>query len=204
MYVSIKEPTPATASLAIAGKNQDVENMSPSVRVLFAEANQTDDLLKTWLQEQKKKVPTPVLLARFATDEYSNERLETLLDLGFDSWIVGVPPLTLIEKICAKISNDVVCVSSTYGRIFLQGNQFWRGKKQIKLSIKESLILRILLKARNVPVSIAQLLIANGYKPDTNTHTIETHIYRMKQKLKQLGMEEVIKNKVNEGYVLLL
>ena len=198
MYVSISKPV--TAVRTGAGKNQDAGNVSHCVRALFAEAHESDDVLVVWLQEQRKKIPAPVLLARFATGEYSNDRLEALLDLGFDSWIIGVPPLSLIEKICAKVTGDFMCKSSKYGLLFQQGNLFWREKEQVKLSTKESQILRMLLTARNATVSIEQLLVAHGYKPDTNTHTIESHIYRLKLKLQRLGMENVIVNIKKEGY----
>ncbi len=204
MYVATREPAPVIAALTETGKNQDAGNVSYPVMAMLAEANQSDDFLKGWLLDQRKKVPTPVLLARFAPDEFSNERLEVLLDLGFDSWVVGMPSWSLIEKICSKVSSDLLYVSVKYGRLFLHGNLFWRGKVQIKLSTKESLILRMLLKAGNAPVSIEQLLIAHGYKPDTKTHTIETHIYRLKQKLQTLRMENTIVNIKKEGYRLLL
>jgi DNA-binding response OmpR family regulator len=204
MNVATLVPESATGLVSVAHVGQMANNLTHAVLALYADASHPDSFLTAWLQMQKKKVPTPVLLVRFETTEFTNERLETLLDLGFDGWIMGQPSPTLVEKICAKISQDRVYHSPKYGQLLLRGDLVSCGVKKVKFSFKESSIFRLLLDAGGKPVTRSQLLIAHGYRPDTNTHTIETHIYRMKDKLKQLGIEGAIYYKNKQGYILSL
>lgn len=59
-----------------------------------------------------------------------------------------------------------------------------RNQKVIKLTEKETAILQYLYKIKGRIVSKSELLeFVWGYHPDAATHTIETHIYRMRQKV---------------------
>ncbi len=59
-----------------------------------------------------------------------------------------------------------------------------RNNELIKLTEKEVAIIRYLYKAQNKIVSKNELLQEVwGYSPDVTTHTIETHIYRLRQKV---------------------
>lgn len=194
----------ATGVLSTMDSSQTMSNLAHTELARYADASQPDDFLKAWLQEERKKFPTPVLLARFAEGKFSNDRLEALLDLGFDSWIVGQPSVVLVEKICAKISSNRVYHSKRYGRLLLQGGYLSCGEKKVKFSAKELSIFRRLLDAEGKSISREQLLLDHGYKPDTNSHTIETHMYRIKEKMKLVGMGDSIQNRTKEGYTLVL
>lgn len=56
--------------------------------------------------------------------------------------------------------------------------------KRIRLTDKETSILKYLLRARGEPVAREELLAEVwGYNAGVTTHTLETHIYRLRQKI---------------------
>ena len=58
--------------------------------------------------------------------------------------------------------------------------------QKIKLTDKETKILKLLLQSESVLVQRDVLLHKVwGYNPDITTHTLETHIYRLRQKIEQ-------------------
>lgn len=60
--------------------------------------------------------------------------------------------------------------------------------KKIRLTEKEAAILRFLYRAGEQPVSRETLLgEVWGYNAGVNTHTLETHIYRLRQKMEREG-----------------
>ena len=74
-----------------------------------------------------------------------------------------------------------------------------RNGEVVKLTEKEVAILKYLYKNRNRIVSKNELLQEVwGYAPDVTTHTIETHIYRLRQKVEQ-GDEESLLILTEEG-----
>lgn len=61
-------------------------------------------------------------------------------------------------------------------------------KKKIRLTEKETSILRYLYRADGQPVSRDELLAEVwGYNAGVTTHTLETHIYRLRQKIEPDG-----------------
>lgn len=59
-----------------------------------------------------------------------------------------------------------------------------RNNEVIKLTEKEVAVIKYLFKANERVVSKNELLQEVwGYAPDATTHTIETHIYRLRQKV---------------------
>ena len=73
---------------------------------------------------------------------------------------------------------------------------------KIKLTDKETLILEYFYKNKNKVLN-KELLLLNiwGYKKNITTHTLETHIYRLRKKLSSNHIKsEVILSK-NNGYI---
>ncbi len=61
-----------------------------------------------------------------------------------------------------------------------------RNNETVKLTEKEVAVIKYLYKAGNRIVSRPELLQEVwGYSPEVSTHTIETHIYRLRQKVEQ-------------------
>ena len=75
-------------------------------------------------------------------------------------------------------------------------------QKTVILTEKETLILKTLFRSWPETVSRASLLAQVwGYNDNVTTHTLETHIYRLRQKIKRLGEVQLIEtNRV--GYRL--
>ena len=71
-----------------------------------------------------------------------------------------------------------------------------RGKK-VRLTDKETSILRYLYRKGGDPVGREELLTEVwGYNAGVSTHTLETHVYRLRQKVEPPGAEKLI---VTEG-----
>ena len=59
-------------------------------------------------------------------------------------------------------------------------------RKKVRLTEKETAILRFLYRAGQLPVSRETLLQEVwGYNSGVTTHTLETHIYRLRQKIEK-------------------
>ncbi len=73
----------------------------------------------------------------------------------------------------------------------------------VKLTEREVAILKYLYKSGSKIVGKAELLAEVwGYNPEATTHTVETHIYRLRQKIEQeSGPVQVITTREN-GYKL--
>ncbi|MEC7701142.1 MAG: helix-turn-helix domain-containing protein [Pseudomonadota bacterium] len=77
------------------------------------------------------------------------------------------------------------------------------GQTETELTDTEVHILRYLYVAKGTPVPRQELLDnVWGYHKDVETHTIETHIYRLRQKLEQDPAEPEVLITQADGYVL--
>ena len=73
---------------------------------------------------------------------------------------------------------------------------------RVGLTEKETLILKTLVRARPDGVSKEQLLTEVwGFQPDLTTHTLETHIYRLRQKLRRVEAAKLVET-TKTGYQL--
>ena len=108
--------------------------------------------------------------------------------LGLDS---GARFAVLLARIRAQLrqhetSEDAVFTIGPYA--FRPGSKLLlnpRGSK-VRLTEKESSILRYLYRAGQRPVSREKLLREVwGYNSEVTTHTLETHIYRLRQKIER-------------------
>lgn len=74
--------------------------------------------------------------------------------------------------------------------------------KDIRLTDKERLLLRVLYQAGEVGLSRRDILKDIwGYADEAETHTLETHIYRLRQKLEPFAAQDIIK--ADDGYYVL-
>lgn len=78
-----------------------------------------------------------------------------------------------------------------------------RNAELIKLTEKEVSIIKYLYKSQDRIVSKNELLQEVwGYSPDVTTHTIETHIYRLRQKVEHDNPDAQIIITEEGGYLL--
>lgn len=118
---------------------------------------------------------------------------EAPMDLLRDVDIVLKKPFSLDEF----LENVRTCITkydnSGWGCFYFENHQLWPVKREIldlvtnkttKLTDKEVEVLKYLYKAKGRIVPKVELLKEVwGYKPDATTHTVETHIYRLRQKI---------------------
>lgn len=75
-------------------------------------------------------------------------------------------------------------------------------KSQIYLTEKETELITYLIKALPESVSKSELLTEVwNYRPDSETHTVESHIYALRQKLGEKYTDSLITN-TTDGYIL--
>ena len=85
-------------------------------------------------------------------------------------------------------------------KINLNSRELMFGQKKIKLTEKESGIILYLSK-RNEPISIHELQSKVwGYNSELETHTVETHIYRLRKKILKIFNDENFIISKKEGY----
>lgn len=78
------------------------------------------------------------------------------------------------------------------------------GRLPVKLTEREVAILKYLYKSGGKIVGKAELLAEVwGYNPEATTHTVETHIYRLRQKIEQEGGPGQVITTRENGYKLM-
>lgn len=79
----------------------------------------------------------------------------------------------------------------------------FKNKEVIKLTEKEVAVLQYLYKIKDRIVTKTELLQEVwGYSPEVTTHTIETHIYRLRQKVEQNSASSQLILTEEGGYLL--
>ena len=112
------------------------------------------------------------------------------LELGANDYVIKTtPPAVLLARIRAQLRS----AEQSEGAVFHLGAYEFRpsakmlvdaNQKKIRLTEKETNILKYLYRAGEKPVSREELLAEVwGYNAGVTTHTLETHIYRLRQKI---------------------
>lgn len=104
-------------------------------------------------------------------------------------------------RLLIRSTLDVAPRSIAFGSMLLTGRQLKVGDKSIKLTEREAEMMRQLIVSPGHWISRADLLSTSGYKPNANTHTVETHIYRLRKKLGEFGLADIIESE-RGGYLL--
>lgn len=113
----------------------------------------------------------------------------------------------LLDSIVALLNTtETKLIALLGGKIFLDIEQFLFTKEndeQIALTEKETDILKYLYQSKEDYVSKETLLEAVwGYGENIETHTLETHIYRLRQKIEDNPSHPKILITAEEGYSL--
>jgi DNA-binding response OmpR family regulator len=130
----------------------------------------------------------PILL--MAADA-SEQTVVDALDAGANDVITQMHrPAELLARLrahlrCHSWCDDVVLPIGPYqfrpGARLLQDQEI---NRRIRLTDKETAVLKFLYRAAGVPVGRRALLREVwGYAPGATTHTVETHIYRLRRKI---------------------
>ncbi len=123
--------------------------------------------------------------------------------------VIKNPPIRLsplladIASALQKQAGESLDLGQGYGLQLRQKQLTHAGSgTTVDVTDKEIQLLQCLTVAKGESVSKEQLLKnVWGIDADLNTHTLETHIYRLRGKLRELAGEELIEA-VNGGYVL--
>lgn len=142
------------------------------------------DLCKVLLEDH---VNCPVIaITGVATDE---EDEEDFLNIGATDYMrKPLSPRVLLTRIQKRLVEfrDQPKVEYKIGQwTYSPGKQqiLHNGKPHDKLTRSESVILHKLCRMRGTQVARKDLLLALSHAPNSSTHTLATHVYRLRQKL---------------------
>ena len=182
-------------------RNQDFDCLILDVEMPDVDGR---DLCKL-LRRQGLKMPIIML-----TGQSSDADTILGLDAGANDYVTKPFRLNvLLARIRAQLrthelSDDATFTVGPYNfRPSLKVVQFKDSDRKIKLTEKEAAILKFLLRANGKTVSREQLLgEVWSYRTEVNTHTLETHIYRLRQKIESNPREAKIVVTEQGGYRL--
>ena len=115
-----------------------------------------------------------------------------------------IPIFKLLEKIniefIKKNFHDQSDMAIGNYNLNLNSREIYFGQKKLKLTEKEISSIIYLFKAAK-PISIQELqLKAWGYQSELETHTVETHIYRLRKKIFKVFKDETFILSKKNGY----
>jgi len=144
----------------------------------------------------------------------SGEEMDVVrgLEAGANDYIVK--PFRLLE-LMARIRSQLREYESSDDAVFAIGRYLFRpstrslleyaSNRRIHLTLKEASLLKLLHRARNRVVERQELLNQVwGYHASATTHTLETHVYRLRQKIERDPAEPRMLVTHRKGYRLTL
>ena len=113
---------------------------------------------------------------------------------------------SLIDEINSKFLMQQYDLQSNYEirdyKVDLNSRTISKKDKELKLTQREVEVILFLSKKKQ-PVNINTLQKEVwGYSEDLETHTVETHIYRLRKKLKKIFDDENFIESLKEGYLI--
>lgn len=152
---------------------------------------------------QHPKVPA-LILAASDSNKYTENRLDTFI----------FKPIILMSLLNQIQSGINIFQNSTEGYLNFSEYELHPANKELlnlrtknitKLTEREVSIIQYLYKLQGKPADKNDLLQnVWGYNTDTTTHTIETHIYRLRKKVELSENDKPIINADEGGYCLVL
>ena len=113
---------------------------------------------------------------------------------------------SLIDQINSKFLMQQYDLQSNYEikdyKVDLNSRTISRKEKELKLTQREIEVILFLRKNKQ-PINVNTLQKEVwGYSEDLETHTVETHIYRLRKKLKKIFDDENFIESLKEGYLI--
>lgn len=162
-------------------------DQEPDLCIIYSEQAQVDVFLK-------EPVSYPVILIGTHHEE---------ADLELPAPCLLSELIQHIERLLVKTQNAVQFENKRF--IFDGAHRILQDKKaekEYKLTEKETALLTYLVKSFPEGVSKTDLLTdVWQYNPEVETHTLESHIYTLRQKITETAAEELINN-ITDGYIL--
>lgn len=138
-----------------------------------------------------------VIISNKVIGDYKNSLILNNLPIKI-SKLIEIINLEILKK---KFSNQSEIKVGKY-LINFNSRELIFNKLSLKLTEKETNIILYLLKA-NKSVNIKELQTTIwAYNEGVETHTVETHVYRLRKKILKLFNDENFIDSVDSGYVL--
>lgn len=183
----------------------------PANIIIQLENETLSRLLAEQLSGLKNAISNPDLAADcLIIDEGKKQLLSSatpVLELAKGPVILG----SIMDQLKYLLSGRESHIEDENETIPLQGLTLYPGRNilihetsgnTIHLTDKERLLLKILYQAGEAGLAKSELLKSVwGYAEAAETHTLETHIYRLRQKLEPYGANDLIKA-VDGNYIL--
>ena len=175
-------------------------NLKPDI-LIFLENNKKQNFNIEFLKQ--KKIPSIFLVDN--SDVY-----EESFDEKFYPFKILKKPFNYQELLDTIYLLGKKIEEGFYKKLIIEGYTFQpslkmlvgEDGKKITLTDKETLILEYFYKNKNKVLN-KELLLLNiwGYKENITTHTLETHIYRLRKKLSSNHIKSKVILSKNNGYV---
>ena len=138
-----------------------------------------------------------VIISNKVIESHENSLILNNLPIKI-SKLIELINLEILKK---KFSNQSEIKVGKY-KINFNSRKLIINKLSLKLTEKETNIILYLLKA-NKPVNIKELQTTIwAYNEDVETHTVETHVYRLRKKILKLFNDKNFIDSVENGYIL--
>ena len=177
--------------------------------VLSADSNEKADIIV--VDEDKKALERELANKRNTPILFLTSDVENILELSSDIHIQSKP--LLLSSFFDELQSCINRFDNSESG-YLKFNKYevhpmskeilnLRNNEITKLTEKEVAIIKYLHKNKDRLISKNELLQEVwGYSPDVSTHTIETHIYRLRQKVEQDNPDAQLILTVEGGYQL--
>lgn len=155
-----------------------------------------------------KKIQTPILVISALGDP--DDKIKAL-DYGADDYltkpfllrelIAHINALTRRAKLKYDESSDILECDNL--KIYLDRHRVERGGKEIRLTLQEFKLLRLLVENENKVLSRTQILdTVWGVNYDTNTNVVDVYISYLRNKIDTEGYTKLIKTIKGRGYMI--
>ena len=153
------------------------------------------------LIEGLKKQKNSVIISRA---QISNQSVNQKQIIVIDNYPLNF--FSLIDQINSKFLMQQYDLQSNYEikdyKVDLNSRTISRKEKELKLTQREIEVILFLRKNKQ-PINVNTLQKEVwGYSEDLETHTVETHIYRLRKKLKKIFDDENFIESLKEGYLI--
>ena len=138
----------------------------------FISSNRYGSIILLYNQEHEKFLPN-LKYIRILPKPF---RMRNLLDLVYDIGFSNNQKIKLMENLLFYPVNKIICNIKNHEKVFL--------------TEKENQLLRFFILNKNIEISKGDILKEIwGIKSSINTHTLETHLYRLKKKINRLKID---------------